>query len=63
LHDLARNGAAVVMISSELPEIMGLSDRIAVMHEGRLVGQFLPDAVTEEQIVASAIGASMANNH
>jgi ribose transport system ATP-binding protein len=58
LYELARQGAAVIMISSELPEIMGLSDRIAVMRAGRLVNEFLPENATEEQIVASAVGAA-----
>ncbi|HLU47896.1 MAG TPA: sugar ABC transporter ATP-binding protein [Planctomycetota bacterium] len=38
MNDLAARGKAIVMISSELPEILGLSDRIAVMHEGRITG-------------------------
>jgi ABC-type sugar transport system ATPase subunit len=63
LHDLARNGAAVVMISSELPEVMGLSDRIAVMRAGKVVGVFNCAETTEEQLVAYAAGASSNGNH
>ena len=63
LYNLARQGAAVIMISSELPEIMRLSDRVAVMREGRLVGEFRSEETTEEQIVTSAIGAATAHNH
>ena len=37
---LAREGKAIIMVSSELPEILGMSDRILVMHEGRLTGEF-----------------------
>ena len=58
LHAHARNGAAVVMISSELPEVMGLSDRIAVMRAGKVVGMFDSAETTEEQLVAYASGAS-----
>jgi inositol transport system ATP-binding protein len=36
--EMARNGVAVVMISSEMPEVLGMSDRIMVMHEGRVTG-------------------------
>ena len=63
LHEFANKGAAVVMISSELPEIMGLSDRIIVMRSGRLVGEFDPSEATEEQIVSYAAGASNSLNH
>ena len=58
LHAHARNGAAVVMISSELPEVMGLSDRIVVMRAGKVVGAFERAGATEEQLVAYATGAS-----
>ncbi|MBV5279753.1 MAG: sugar ABC transporter ATP-binding protein, partial [Actinobacteria bacterium] len=57
LHERARNGAAVVVISSELPEVMGLSDRIAVMRAGKIVGVFDSAETTEEQLVACAAGA------
>ena len=40
LTDLARGGVAVLMISSELPEVLGVADRILVMREGRLVAEF-----------------------
>lgn len=36
--EMARNGVAVIMISSEMPEVLGMSDRIMVMHEGRVTG-------------------------
>ncbi|MDP3703104.1 MAG: sugar ABC transporter ATP-binding protein [Candidatus Omnitrophota bacterium] len=54
--DLARKGVGIVMISSELPEILGMSDRILVMHEGRVTGEFLPQTATQEAILASATG-------
>jgi len=58
LHERARNGAAVMVISSELPEVMGLSDRIVVMRAGKVVGVFESAEATEEQIVACAAGAT-----
>ena len=55
LDRLAREGKAIIMISSELPEILGMSDRILVISEGRLVGELLAEGATEEQILEMAI--------
>jgi ABC-type sugar transport system ATPase subunit len=55
MRQLARSGRAVVMISSELPELIGMSDRILVMHEGRIAGE-LPGGATEQQVIALAAG-------
>ena len=52
---LAANGMAVLLISSELPEIMGMSDRILVMRNGRIVKEFTRSEYTEEAIGAAAI--------
>ncbi|HKV44684.1 MAG TPA: sugar ABC transporter ATP-binding protein [bacterium] len=54
--ELARAGVAVVMISSELPEVLGMSDRILVMHEGRVTAEFAHGEATQEKIMASASG-------
>ena len=40
INALARAGLAIVMVSSELPEVLGLSDRVLVLHEGRVTGEF-----------------------
>jgi rhamnose transport system ATP-binding protein len=56
LDQLAAQGVAVLMISSELPEVLRLADRILVMREGRLVAELLHDEATEEKIVAAATG-------
>jgi rhamnose transport system ATP-binding protein len=56
LLDLADSGVAVLMISSELPEVLRLSDRILVMREGRLVAEFSGAEATEEGVVAAATG-------
>ncbi|MFF6780445.1 ATP-binding cassette domain-containing protein [Streptomyces sp. NPDC012510] len=55
LRRLARDGAAVLMVSSELPELLGMSDRIIVMRDGRITGE-LPAGATEEDVVALAVG-------
>ena len=57
INKLASEGKAVIMISSELPEVLGMSDRILVMHEGKLVGEIDDvDAATQEQVMQLAIG-------
>ncbi|PPS73412.1 MULTISPECIES: sugar ABC transporter ATP-binding protein [Streptomyces] len=59
IHDLVRrlacDGAAVLMVSSELPELLGMSDRIVVMRDGRIAGE-LPTGASEEDVVALAVG-------
>jgi ribose transport system ATP-binding protein len=55
MRDLARGGAAVMMISSDLPEILGAADRILVMREGRIAGEF-PRGATEADVMLSATG-------
>jgi ribose transport system ATP-binding protein len=44
------------MISSELPEILGMSDRILVMSGGRIAGEFLASEATQEKLLAAALG-------
>ena len=55
MGELVSRGAAIVMISSELPEILGLSDRILVMREGRICGEFERAAASEETILNCAL--------
>jgi ribose transport system ATP-binding protein len=55
MGELVSRGAAIVMISSELPEILGLSDRILVMREGRICGEFARANATEEIILNCAL--------
>jgi ABC-type sugar transport system ATPase subunit len=56
INQLAAQGKAVVMISSELPEILGMSDRILVMHEGKIVGEVNDVAgATQESLLAMAV--------
>ena len=52
---LARTGAAVIMVSSEMPEVLGISDRVLVIGEGELRGDFVNDGLTQEQVLSAAI--------
>jgi rhamnose transport system ATP-binding protein len=54
MSNLAARGMAILMISSELPEILGMSDRILVMREGRLTGQFTRAEATQESLMSAA---------
>jgi ribose transport system ATP-binding protein len=54
LRELANQGKAIVMISSELPEVLRMSDRIAVMCEGRITGELMPEEMTQERIIQLA---------
>ena len=54
IRQLARDGIAVLIISSELPEVLAMSDRIYVMHEGRVTGQLNAADATEEKVMALA---------
>jgi ribose transport system ATP-binding protein len=56
MSQLARAGMGIIMISSELPEIMGMSDRILVMHEGRVAAILERAEATQEKIMAYASG-------
>jgi ABC-type sugar transport system ATPase subunit len=55
----ADEGMAIVMISSEMPEILGMSDRILVMHQGRLKAEFGREEATGEKILARAVGGNI----
>lgn len=56
MNHLANEGVCIIMISSELPEILGMSDRIYVMSEGKIRGEFDIKEATQERIMAAAIG-------
>lgn len=56
MGELAANGLAVIMVSSELPEILGMSDRVIVMREGRIAGEFPREEMTAERLVRAAAG-------
>jgi ribose transport system ATP-binding protein len=54
MTQLARQGMAILMISSELPEIMGMSDRVIVMCQGRVTGEFQRQELSQEKIMSCA---------
>ncbi|HMQ51342.1 MAG TPA: sugar ABC transporter ATP-binding protein [Anaerolineae bacterium] len=56
MHQLAESGVGVLMISSELPEVLGISDRIVVMHEGQVVKEFSRAEATQAEIMHAATG-------
>jgi ribose transport system ATP-binding protein len=56
MRELTNRGTAILMVSSELPEILGMSDRVLVMHKGRITASFSADEVTEEKAMAAAAG-------
>ena len=56
MSQLAADGVAVLMVSSELPEVLGMADRVLVMHEGRLVAAIPRNAADEESVMYAATG-------
>ena len=56
INQLTDAGKAVLLVSSELPELIGMSDRILVLHEGRIAGEFDRDEATQENLLAAAMG-------
>jgi ABC-type sugar transport system ATPase subunit len=58
MNQLAAQGVAILMVSSELPEILGMSDRVIVMREGRLVGELQRSEASEERVLAFAASQS-----
>ena len=59
MGELARQGLGIIMISSEMPEILGMSDRIVVMHEGQVAAMLDREEATQEMIMAYASGESV----
>ncbi|HWS56662.1 MAG TPA: hypothetical protein VN228_21180, partial [Pyrinomonadaceae bacterium] len=56
MRQLADSGVGVLMISSDMEEVLGVSDRVAVMHEGRQTGILERDECTEEAVMRLAVG-------
>ena len=56
INDLAAQGLAVILISSDLPEVLAMSDRILVMREGRQMGIFERADATQEKVMTAAMG-------
>ncbi len=55
LDELARQGLAIVVLSSEMPEILGLCDRVYVMREGQIAAEYARAEATPEKLLASAL--------
>ncbi|WP_250473941.1 D-xylose ABC transporter ATP-binding protein [Caballeronia sp. GAFFF1] len=55
MFELAQRGVSIIMVSSELPEVLGVSDRVLVIGEGQLRGDFINDGLTQEDILSAAI--------
>ena len=60
VHKFAQEGLACIVVSSELPEIIGLCNRVYVMREGEVVGELQGDDITEEKIMHLAAGVGAA---
>ena len=58
INDLVAAGKSVIMISSELPEVLGMSDRIYVMNEGRIVGELSQEEASQEKIMSCILSSS-----
>ena len=56
MNELADRGVAIIMVSSDLPEILGVSDRVLVVHEGKIAGELSKADATEEKIMQLATG-------
>jgi ABC-type sugar transport system ATPase subunit len=56
MNDLVQQGIGIIMISSEMPEILAISDRILVMYEGRIMGELTRAEATQERIMTLASG-------
>ena len=55
INQLAQEGIAIIVISSELPEVLGISDRVLVMHQGKLKASLINTALTQEQVMETAL--------
>src|SRR5437870_8506747 len=56
INQLAEKGLAIILVSSELPEVLGLADRVIVLHEGRVTGEFTRNEATPEAVMSCATG-------
>ena len=58
INQLAENGVAIIMISSEMPEIIGMSDRVIIMREGQIMGELSKNEICEENLIKYSMGVS-----
>jgi ABC-type sugar transport system ATPase subunit len=62
IHEMAAAGASVVIVSSELPEVLGISDRIFVMREGAVAAEFNRETATPEAVLHTALPLETSSN-
>ena len=62
MEELAERGVAILFVSSEMEEVLSMSDRVIVMHEGRITGELTRDQLSEEAIMQLATGNPLASN-
>ena len=62
MNELTERGVSIIMISSELPEVIGMSDRVMVVHEGRIAGFLADEDMTEEKMMTLATGGTLYEN-
>ena len=55
INDLAAKGCAVLLVSSEMPEVIGMADRVYVMGSGRITAEYRKDEVTQEKLLQAAL--------
>ena len=56
INKFKADGMSIILVSSEMPEVLGMSDRIMVMHEGRVSGEFDAKEANQELLLACAVG-------
>lgn len=56
INELKKQGIGIILISSDLPEVLNISDRIIVMHEGKMMGEIIHDDASEEKVMQMAVG-------
>lgn len=59
INKFKQEGLSIIMVSSDMPEVLGMSDRILVMKEGKITAEFLRDEATQEKLLAAAIGKNI----
>ncbi|MCU6735826.1 sugar ABC transporter ATP-binding protein [Diplocloster agilis] len=62
MDTLAKRGKSIIMISSEMPELLGMSDRVIVMHEGRITGKFTREECNQEILMTCSVGGNVDGN-
>ncbi len=59
INKFKADGMSIILVSSEMPEVLGMSDRILVMHEGHISGEFMAQDADQEKLLACAVGKNV----